>query len=144
MFVRRKKYVCTSICSTRSSPAAIFWWIHWWLGLKRRVWPPIPTRPVCLLRRDERLRVGEAVGDGDLDLHVLAGLQALAIPCAACIWVGVQRMTASTSGRARLSASSVVTWPMPKRLATSCVSSRRRPTIETTLTPSISRAPRGA
>ncbi len=35
------------------------------------------TRPVALLHRDDRLGVLEAVGEGNLDLHVLARLEAL-------------------------------------------------------------------
>jgi hypothetical protein len=45
MFVRRKKKVCTSICWRWSSPARILRRTHWWLGLKRRVWPTIATLP---------------------------------------------------------------------------------------------------
>src|SRR5579863_7859368 len=62
-------------------------------------------------------------------------MQAIAWP--ACICVGVQRMTASTSGSARLSASSVETCLMPYLPATSLVGSSLRPTSETTSTPSI-------
>src|SRR3954447_25449367 len=60
-----------------------------------------------------------------------------ATDCAACIWVGVQRMTASTSPSERLSASSVVTCAMPYLAATSRVGSSLRPTSETTSTPSM-------
>src|SRR5271166_3098329 len=60
-----------------------------------------------------------------------------AIACAACICVGVQRMTASTSGRARLSARSVETCLMPYLSATSLVGSSLRPTNDTTSTPSM-------
>ncbi len=60
--------------------------IYWWLGLKRRVWPPMATRPVSLLRRTHGLGVGQHVGQRDLDLHVLAGVQAGHAPAAACIW----------------------------------------------------------
>src|SRR5689334_10264070 len=55
----------------------------------------------------------------------------------ACIWVGVQRMTASTSFNARLSASSVEAWAMPYLAATSLVGSSLRPTSDTTSTPSM-------
>src|SRR3569832_1473848 len=61
----------------------------------------------------------------------------LVIDCAACICVGVQRMTASTSGSARLSVSSVETCAMPYLAATSLVGSILRPTSETTSTPSM-------
>src|SRR5579863_9241328 len=62
-------------------------------------------------------------------------MQAIAWP--ACICVGVQRMTASTSDSARLSASSVDTCEMPYLAATSLVGSSLRPTSDTTSTPSI-------
>src|SRR5215468_3086584 len=55
----------------------------------------------------------------------------------ACICVGVQRMTASTSFSARLSARSVEACLMPYLSATSLVGSSLRPTSETTSTPSI-------
>ena len=42
-----------------------------------------------------------------------------ATACAACICVGVHRMTASTSFKARLSSNCVVTWLMPYLVATS-------------------------
>jgi hypothetical protein len=61
-----------------------------------------------------------------------------AMACAACICVGVHRITASTSFSARLSARSVVTWPMPYLAAVSRVFSSSRLTSETTSTPSIS------
>src|SRR5450631_4025507 len=60
-----------------------------------------------------------------------------AIACSACICVGVHRMTASTSGSARLSASSIEAWAMPYFAATSLVGSSRRPTSDTTSTPSM-------
>src|ERR1700731_1213918 len=56
--------------------------------------------------------------------------------CAACICVGVHRMTASTSLIARLSARSVEACAMPYLAATSFVGSSRRPTRDTTLMPS--------
>src|SRR5215475_8412559 len=55
----------------------------------------------------------------------------------ACICVGVQRMTASTSLIARLSARSVETCLMLYLSATSLVGSSLRPTSETTSTPSM-------
>src|SRR5689334_621024 len=55
----------------------------------------------------------------------------------ACICVGVQRMTASTSFSARLSARSVEAWAMPYLAAISLVGSSRRPTSDTTSTPSM-------
>src|SRR5476649_2310827 len=60
-----------------------------------------------------------------------------AMDCDACIWVGVHRITASTSPSARLSASSVETCAMPYLAATSLVASSLRPTNDTTSTPSI-------
>src|SRR5689334_14493920 len=55
----------------------------------------------------------------------------------ACIWVGVQRMTASTSFSARLSARSVEACSMPYFAAISLVGSSLRPTSDTTSTPSM-------
>src|SRR5262245_54660470 len=55
----------------------------------------------------------------------------------ACICVSVQRMTASTSFSARLSASSVETCLIPYLFATSLVGSSLRPTSDTTSTPSM-------
>src|SRR3954452_7061070 len=60
-----------------------------------------------------------------------------AIDCAACICVGVQRITASTSARARLSARSVELCGMSYFAATCLVGSSLRPTSETTSTPSM-------
>src|SRR5664279_6189464 len=60
-----------------------------------------------------------------------------AIDCSACIWVGVHRITASTSFSARLSARSVEACAMPYLAATSLVGSSLRPTRDTTSTPSM-------
>src|SRR4051812_11780996 len=57
--------------------------------------------------------------------------------CAACICVGVQRITASTSGSFRLSARSVDICLTPYLSATSLVCSSLRPTSDTTSTPSM-------
>src|SRR5260370_42276738 len=57
--------------------------------------------------------------------------------CAACICVGVQRITASTSFSARLSARSVEACAMPYLAATSLVGSSLRPTRDATSTPSM-------
>ena len=72
MFVRRKKYVCTSICWIDSSPAPMRRWIHWCEGLNRRVCPAMQTRPVSRCTLFNLLRVRPAVGQRDLDLDVLA------------------------------------------------------------------------
>ncbi len=76
MFVRRKKYVCTSICWTLNSRARIRRWTHWWLGLNRRVWPTIATLPRFLRAAHDRFRVLQTVGERNLDLDVLARLEA--------------------------------------------------------------------
>jgi hypothetical protein len=74
-------------------------------------------QPGFLLLGDHRLRVGPAVGQRDFDLTCLpASMQAMA--CAACIWVGVHRITASTSGRASASPRSVPEWRAPYLAAT--------------------------
>src|SRR5580704_5782082 len=57
--------------------------------------------------------------------------------CAACSAVGVHKMTASTSSRARISSRSVVAEAMPYLRATSSACSSRRLTTAVTLTPSM-------
>jgi len=53
------------------SPATIFLCIHWWLGLKRRVY-----LAAGLLCGHQRLRVRPGIGHRNFHLHVLARLQA--------------------------------------------------------------------
>src|SRR6266496_3192816 len=136
MFLRRKKYVCTSICWILSSPAAMRRCTHWWLGLKRRVWPTIATLPVCSCSRSTASASARLSASG-ISTWTCLPARRHCIACAAWICVGVQRITASTSRRARLSARSVVTCPTPNLRATSCVDASTRPTSETTSTPSI-------
>ena len=88
-----------------------------------------------LLSRDHRLGVLQAVGERDLDLHVLAGLAGTAIAWAACIWVGVARITASRPGSFRVSESSVVYMGDAVFSAASFVLSSSRPTSEIDLDP---------
>ena len=76
VLVRRKKYVCTSICWMRSSPAVIRLRTHWWLGLKRRVWHTMAVSPDSSATRaraevhmaGETLRLirDNALGKGDV------------------------------------------------------------------------------
>src|SRR5215510_9475717 len=136
MLVRRKKKVCTSICWMLNSPATIFLRTHWWLGLKRRVWPHIATRPVFFCRSSTaRASASESASGISTCTCLPAFMQSSA--WLACICVGVQRMTASTSFSARLSASSVETCLTPYLSATSLVGSSLRPTSDTTSTPSM-------
>ncbi len=91
-----------------------------------------------LLRRDHRLGVLEAVGERDLDLHMLAGLQALRSPArraSGSASPGSPRRARAASGCRRDRSS---TWPTPYFSAASCVLSSSRPTSEITSTPSIS------
>src|SRR5262245_26975821 len=136
MLVRRKKKVCTSICWMLNSPATIFLRTHWWLGLKRRVWPHIATSPDFFCRSTTACASFSESASGISTCTCLpAFMQSSA--WLACICVGVQRVTASTSFSARLSASSVETCLMPYLSAISLVGSSLRPTSDTTSTPSI-------
>ena len=78
-------------------------------------------QPRLLLLRDHRLGRRPAHRHSGISTCTCLPASRQAIDCSACICVGVQRITASTSSRARLSASSVVTWPMPYLSATSWV-----------------------
>src|SRR5579863_7543818 len=60
-----------------------------------------------------------------------------AMDCRACNWVGVHKMTASTSSLASTSSRSVPACPMPYLRATSSACSRRRLITEVTVTPSM-------
>src|SRR5262245_55645536 len=133
MLVRRKKYVCTSICWMLNSPATIFLRTHWWLGLSRRVWPHIATLPVCFCSATTSWPSFSASHSGISTCTCLPAFRQ-AMLCSACIWVGVHRITASSSLSFRLSDRSVATCAMPYLSATSWVLSRSRPTTEMTLT----------
>ena len=121
-----------------NSPAAILLCTHWWLGLKRRVWPHIATRPVFFCSATTASAPASESASGISTCTCLPAFRQ-AIVCSACICVGVHRITASTSFSARLSARSVRdvarcrTWRRPP-----CVLSSSRLTSETTSTPSIS------
>src|SRR6185436_11842081 len=136
MFVRRKKYVCTFMCWMLNSPFTIRWRTHWWLGLKRRVCPHIAILPV---RRAASTTACTSFKTSHSGISTWTCLPACrqASACAACIGVGVHRMTASTSFIRRLSERSVATCATPYLRATSSVLARSRPTSETTFTPSI-------
>src|SRR5262245_32212123 len=64
-----------------------------------------------------------------------------AIACRACSWVGVHRMTASTSSRARTPSRSVEAWATPYFRATSSACSSLRLTTDVTVTPSMTARP---
>ena len=73
---------------------------NWWLGLKRRVWPPIATSPVffCIA----------TTASASFRLSARGISTCTCLPAsrhcsawAACIWVGVARMTASRPGSFR-------------------------------------------
>ena len=108
MFDRRKKNVCTSICWILNSPPTILLMDPLMTGVEPAGMAAHRDQPGLFLQVDDRLRIGPGICERDFDLHMLAALRH-AIDCAACIWVGVQRMTASSSLSARLSARSVVT-----------------------------------
>jgi hypothetical protein len=106
-----------------NSPSSILWWTHWWLGLKRRVWPTMPTNPVSCCERQAGIGVAEVVRQRDLDLDVLARLRQASV-CSACIGVGVARITASMSSIASAASSEPTARPTPcSRAKSSAVSS---------------------
>ena len=47
--------------------------MYWWLGLKRRTWPPIAVTPVSLAIFTRLSASSTRVGDRNFDQHVLAG-----------------------------------------------------------------------
>ena len=47
--------------------------MYWWLGLKRRTWPPIAVTPVSLAIFTRFSASSTDVGHRDFDQHVLAG-----------------------------------------------------------------------
>src|SRR5450759_1512857 len=118
------------------SPATILRCTHWWLGLNRRVWPHIATSPLLFCKSTTACASRQESASGISTCTCLPAFRH-AMDCDACIWVGVHRITASTSPSARLSASSVETCAMPYLAATSLVASSLRPTSDTTSTPSI-------
>src|SRR5215831_15765297 len=61
--------------------------------------------------------------------------------CRACSWVGVARITASTSSRARASSRLVEAWPTPYFRATSSAWSSLRLSTDVTVTPSMAARP---
>ena len=71
-------------------------------GLKRRVWPTMQVRPVSCCLRTTASASAQLSHSGISTCTCLpASMQAIA--CSACIWVGVHRITASTSSRASAS-----------------------------------------
>src|SRR5579863_1067522 len=118
------------------SPATILLCTHWWLGLNLLVWPHIATSPVFFCNSTIACASDSESASGISTCTCLPAFRH-ASACCACIWVGVHRITASTSFSARLSPSSVETWAMPYLAATSLVGSSLRPTSDTTSTPSM-------
>src|SRR5215831_7940428 len=139
-FLRRKKYVWTSICWMDSSPAPIRRWIHWCDGLNRRVCPAMATRPVSCCTRSTCCASAQLSASG-ISTWTCLPARIVAIACCACSWVGVARMTASTSSRASTSARSVEACSTPYFRATSSACSSRRLTMEVTVTPSMAASP---
>src|SRR5690606_33717933 len=92
-----------------------------------------PVRRCVSTRRFESARLS-AIG---ISTSTCLPASRQAIACAACICVGVERMTQSTSWRARLSSRSSVQWPIPRAAAAALVLSSSRPTMDVTSTPSI-------
>src|SRR5579863_1060434 len=119
-----------------NSPATILLCTHWWLGLNLLVWPHIATSPVFFCNSTIACASCNESANGISTCTCLPAFRQ-ASACCVCIWVGVHRITASTSFSARLSARSVETWAMPYLAATSLVGSSLRPTSDTTSMPSI-------
>src|SRR5215470_9093881 len=136
MFVRRKKYVCTSICWIDSSPAAIRRRIHWCDGLNRRVCPTMQVRPVSRCMRSTSCASAQLSASG-ISTWTCLPARSVAMACHACSWVGVARITASTSSRARASSRLVEAWPTPYFRATSSAWSCLRLITDVTVTPSM-------
>src|SRR5215831_9794457 len=139
-FWRRKKYVCTSICWMDSSPAPIRRWIHWCEGLNRRVCPAMQTSPVSCCTRLTSCASGQLSASG-ISTWTCLPARIAAMACRACSWVGVHRMTASTSSRARTSSRLAEAWAAPYFRATSSACSGLRLTMAVTVTPSIPARP---
>src|SRR6516162_9587647 len=119
-----------------SSPARMRRRTHWCDGLNRRVWPAMQTLPVSCWTRLTSCASAQLSATGISTCTCLPARIA-AIDCAACSWVGVHKMTASTSSRARTSSRSVVACPTPYFRATSSACSSRRLTTAVTVTPSM-------
>src|ERR1700733_15720878 len=115
-------------------------WIHWCDGLNRRVCPTMQTRPVSRATRLTAWAYAQLSATGISTWTCLPARMA-AMACRACSWVGVHRMTASTSSRARTSSRSVEAWAAPYFRATSSACSWRRLTTAVTVTPSMSARP---
>ena len=120
MLVRRKKYVCTFICRTLSSPATIFLRIVLVAGIEAARVAAHGDHAGFLLHLHQPFGIGQIVRDRDLDQHVLAGAHALlALLRRASGWA--RGITASRPGCFRLSARSPVQCGILNFLATSSV-----------------------
>ena len=87
--LRRKKYVCTSICWMDSSPAAMRRWIHWCDGLNRRVCPAMQTRPVSRCTCDRPPARPPSCRRAGSRPGTCLPARIAAMACRACSWVGV-------------------------------------------------------
>ena len=96
----------------RSSPDSILRCTHWCDGLNRRVWPTMQTSPVSFCTASTAWASAQLSANG-ISTWTCLPARIAAIDCAACIWVGVHRMTASTSSLASTSSSSVLANPAP-------------------------------
>src|ERR1700722_10968294 len=119
-----------------SSPAAIRCRTHWCDGLNRRVGPPMETLPVSCCPRSTACASAQLSATG-ISTWTCLPARIAAMDCSACSWVGVHRMTASTSSLASTSSRSVPACPTPYLRATSSACSSRRLTTDVTVTPSM-------
>ncbi len=62
---------------------------HWWLGLKRRVWPAMATRPVSFCTAHQAFGIGQIVGHRNFDHAHACRPACTGSAWSACIWVGV-------------------------------------------------------
>ncbi len=117
-----------------NSPAATRRWIHWWLGLNRRVCPHIATRPVPLLGLEHGVDRRRGCRTAGSRPRRACRPRDRRSPARRAVWVGVASTTASTSsqrqalgevGRGVLDA---VLGRRTSRVGSSC-----RPTTATTL-----------
>src|SRR5665647_728013 len=140
MFFRRKKYVCTSICWTLNSPAAMRRWIHWCDGLKRRVCPTIAIRSDAAAAASVASASARESASG-ISTWTCLPASSTACVCSACCLVGVARITASTSSRSSTASSPSTAFRTPYCSATFCADSAERLLTTVTLASAMFASP---
>ncbi len=140
VLVRRKKNVSTTRCCSVSSRHATRWCTHWCDGLKRRVWQTIAVSPVRSWAATTASASAKLSAIG-ISTSTCLPASITAMACAACSWVGVVRMTASTPGWPIASSRSRLQCGIPRSAASSSVSVGFPPARLTTSTPSMRASP---